>query len=186
LHSLAVHAFKRGRSEEAIHYFRLLDEVTSVRSAYRNKIDPEDWVYYGLALGATKHFDQARAVLEWVAEQRKDWGLPLVNIGNILVGKGQPQQAIEYFNRAVAVDPKYYLGYLNLGLTLNSANRKEEARKVLDDMERAVPDGNEKYFYAAMLAKALGDKDRAAQWYQRALASRPDWPEAQKGLQEVE
>lgn len=186
LRNLAVHAWERGRTENAAGYFRQLDELTRSHAYLRNMISPETWIFYGLALEATKRSDEALAIFEWVAAQRKDWGLPLVSIGNILVGKGQHQQAIEYFRRAMAVDPKYHVGYLNLGLILSGANRQEEARKVLDDMERAVPDGNDKYFAAAVLARALGDKPRAAQWYRRALAARPDWPEARKGLQEVE
>jgi protein O-mannosyl-transferase len=186
LRNLAIHASERGHNEEAVVYFRQLDELTKAHTTFRSGVSPEIWALYGLALEATKRSDEALGVFERVAAQRKDWGLPLVNIGNILVGKGQQLQAIEYYRRAVAIDPKYHPGYVNLGLALNSANRQEEARKVLGDMERAVPDGNDKYFAAAVLAKALGDKPRAAQWYRRALAARPDWPEARKGLQEVE
>lgn len=186
LRSLAVHIYERGRNEEAVGYFGQLDELTKVHATFKNSVSPEDLVRYGLALKATKRSDEARVVFERVAAQRRDWGLPLVNIGNILVDQGQRQQAIGYYRRAVAIDPKYPLGYLNLGLTLNGISLKDEARRVLDEMEREVPDGKDKYFYAAMLAKVLGDKFRAAQWYRRALASRPDWPEAKKGLQEVE
>ncbi len=104
------------------------------------------------------------------------------NLGLILAGRGQLDDAIVHYRKAVEVEPDYAAAHNNLGMALAARGQFGEAidefRKVLDIQPNFVPAHYN-------LGKALADSGQvqaAIASYQKALEIKPDYAEAHNNL----
>ena len=67
----------------------------------------------------------------------------LLNTGIALMNKKQPAAAIEYFDRAVALDATRYEGYYYRGLASIQAGKTKAAKPDLEKVIQLAPDSNE-------------------------------------------
>ncbi|HEY8132979.1 MAG TPA: tetratricopeptide repeat protein [Thermoanaerobaculia bacterium] len=67
----------------------------------------------------------------------------LLNTGIALMNKKQPAAAVEYFNRAIALDANKYDGYYYRGLALIQAGKAKQAKPDLEKVIQLAPDSNE-------------------------------------------
>jgi len=99
------------------------------------------------------------------------------NLGTVLVGRGEMEEAILHFSRAVEVKPDYAMAYFNRGTSHSSLGQLEQA---LQDFRRAIeldPRNAESYVNRALLLQARGDLEPALRDYRRALEIAP-WSHA--------
>jgi tetratricopeptide (TPR) repeat protein len=70
---------------------------------------------------------------EYVAslQQDADWPAANVNLGNLRLRQGRPDEAIALFERALALDPRFAGAYVNLADTYRQSARESDAEKTL-------------------------------------------------------
>jgi len=104
------------------------------------------------------------------------------NLGSILSGKGQMEEAIADFKKTLEIDPHYFEARNNLGNALLRLGRLDEA---LDQFRQAVaiaPDSATlDYNFGNALLEA-GQLDEAAVWFRKALDLQTNYPEAHNNL----
>lgn len=96
------------------------------------------------------------------------------NAGLSSYKNGDYEEAIQYFDEALAIDPKFRSAWAYKGLSLDYLGRNEE---MLIAFERAVevdPDYQEGYFYKGNALYKLGRYKEAIQEYDKSLEMEPD------------
>ncbi len=76
-------------------------------------------------------FEGGRSAYEAAARLAPQAPEPLVGLGEIALADGEPELAIEYLERAIALDPDYRCARYVLGLAYRAAGRQEEAQREL-------------------------------------------------------
>jgi tetratricopeptide (TPR) repeat protein len=100
------------------------------------------------------------------------------NRGNALQALSRYAQALESYDRALAIRPGDRQALNNRGVALHALNRDEEALASYDRALALRPDYAEAYNNRANALRALGREAEALASCERALAIRPDYPEA--------
>ncbi len=98
----------------------------------------------------------------------------LSNYGNILCAVNRHQEALAYYDRALALKPDDVLALTNRGATLNALGRREEALACYDRALALHPDYAPAYYNRGNTLKDLKRPAEALVCYDRALALRPD------------
>jgi len=96
------------------------------------------------------------------------------DLGGLLLGKGEFEEAQEQFELALKLDPKYALAYNNLGILYYE---HRDHVKALENFEKAValdPKNALAQHNLGALREAVGRLDEAVESYKRALALMPD------------
>ena len=104
------------------------------------------------------------------------------NLGSILSGKGQMDEAIADFQKTLAIDPNFIEARNNLGNALLRTGRLNEA---LDQFKQAVAiapgSATSDYNLGNALLQA-GRLEEAISWFHKALDNQADYPEAHNNL----
>ncbi len=104
------------------------------------------------------------------------------NLGTALVGRGQVEEAIAHYRKALEIQPDFVDAHYNLGLALAGGRQFEEAIA----QYRTVLDIQPGYLHAYnSLGNALasgGQFDEAIAQYRKALKVKPDYAEAHYNL----
>jgi Tfp pilus assembly protein PilF len=96
------------------------------------------------------------------------------NRGNAYITLGKYQQAIDDYNAAIRIDPRYAKAYVNRGLALTHIH---EYQKALHDFNTALDldiQDSSVYFNRGNVFKALGSYERALEDYTKALSLNPE------------
>ena len=104
--------------DEAIAQFQRAAELDS---DFRRLLD------LGIAYTFAARLDQAAEVYEKVLRLSPDLPVALHNLGNLALRRGDHAKAIDYFNRALAQQPKYLLAQIHLADSLKASGRFREA-----------------------------------------------------------
>lgn len=166
----AQDAIKRKEYKEAV---ALLRQVLAA--------DPKDYVVW-TELGTTlfKQGDRGEAEESYLGalQQKPTFLLALLNLGKLRMSEKKFDGAIEFFTRAVEVEPRsadanYYLGesYLQIKKGSKAVGYLEEALR-LDPIGKA-----EAHIRLGALYRGAGLKDKAVAEYEKFLAKKPDYPE---------
>ena len=111
----------------------------------------------------------------------KNW-FAHTNLGNALIGRGQVEEAIAHYRKALEINPDYALAHNNLGLTLASHGRFDEAlvhyRKALE----IRPDFAEAHNDLGLALADHGQVEKAIAQYRKALEINPDYADARYNL----
>jgi len=143
---------------------------------YRRHVDR------GLALIKARDFEAALEELKTAEEMKPDIPEALAAIGLCCREKGDVGQAIEYFEKALAIDPRHWPARNLYGVTLFRQGRHEEAMRhfaaaleiyPLDAVSRANTLSN-----MGAVEYARGNDARAGEYLERAVVAAPDFPEA--------
>jgi mono/diheme cytochrome c family protein len=103
------------------------------------------------------------------------------NLGTALAFGGALDAAIAAFQRALALSPDYALAHHNLGAVLLTRGDLAGAREHLLRSEQLDPGNPEVHLDVGRLYRKTGDP-RACGEFQRALADRPGWADAEREL----
>jgi len=95
----------------------------------------------------------------------------LDSYGFLLLNTGRPEESIEYFNRAIALEGIRYPRMLGwMGAAYAKMGERERAMEIIREFERRLPTdkGGSISFFTAAVYSALGDKQEALMWLNKA------------------
>ena len=96
--------------------------------------------------------------------------------------KSDYKKAIEYYNKALELEPDNIITHGRLGLALATVNRIDEAIEHCRIVLRASPDDIEMHCNVGILLERQGKTDEAIKAYRRALTINPEYTKAQQLL----
>ncbi|MBV9771625.1 MAG: tetratricopeptide repeat protein [Bryobacterales bacterium] len=106
-------------------------------------------------------------------------GRGLMNFGLTLMAKGDMAGALDYFKRALAYTPNYYLLEINLGIAEGQLGNDADAQRHFERALALAPQNALPYFYYARWLDARGRTGEALQRVERAVELNPSYPQAQ-------
>jgi tetratricopeptide (TPR) repeat protein len=151
------------------------------------------WVATALAVAAVGVF----AILTWrqsglyrdamtlyqaTLEKNQDCWMAHNNLGSLYVGENRTSEAIEHFQQAMRLNPKYPDVYSNLGVVFIQMNRPLEAIKNCEQALRLKPAYPEAQYNLGLALAHTGRLQEAIEHYQQALALTPYYPDAENDL----
>ena len=119
-----------------------------------------------------RQYDQATEQVQKALELDPNSSQALSTLGRAYVGKGKYKEATVVLERALSLYPTATYHLVDLGYAYALAGRGEDARKVLDKLnelskhEYVPPKGS------ATIYAALGEKDKAFEWLEKAYQDR--------------
>lgn len=136
----------------------------------------------GNTLEDTGYLAQARVLYERAVHIAPTLAKTHLNLGNVLLALGQPEDAFQAYSTAILHQPDSAAAHFNLGNAQVACKRLEDALKAYDKALALNPD-----FVDAMVAQGnvLGDLERfesAIISYQKALVIIPDYAEVHTNL----
>jgi tetratricopeptide (TPR) repeat protein len=141
-----------GRIDEAIKEHKLAQEL--------DPLTPIHTGWLGGLYCEAGQYDKAIEEAQKCIKMKNEYGLGWRIIGEGYAGKRMYKEAIEAHQKAAAINPdwKYVLGQ-----TYVLAGRKDEARKILAELQKEPPTAFSAHALASLYA-ALGDRDNAFKW----------------------
>ena len=100
------------------------------------------------------------------------------NRGLAFYKKGQLDQAIEDFNRAIALDPAFFKAYLNRGAAFVNRGQFDQANADFDEAIALHPSYPEAYNAKGSLFGMSGALDKAIEQFSKAIEINPDYSAA--------
>ena len=140
---------ERGRGVEAVPHYERVARWLEQYPALAPEVNADFHVWYGAALEARGDADGALAQYQRALQRRPEWIVPLRNIGQLLMTRARPRTRSACYRRAIAAEPTFAVGYVNLGLCLSRLSRRDEALEVLASFGTAVPESAENVYYRA-------------------------------------
>jgi tetratricopeptide (TPR) repeat protein/peroxiredoxin len=104
------------------------------------------------------------------------------NLGVIATREGRVGDSIQYFQKALRVNPHHLLSLDNLGNAYRLQKRWDDARRVLERALEVAPQDPEANYSLGMVFAQTDDTAKAYEYLQRALKARPVYPEALNNL----
>jgi tetratricopeptide (TPR) repeat protein len=104
------------------------------------------------------------------------------NLGILSAREGDAAVAIDFFQRALQIDPAHLIALVNLGNAYRQQKEWTEAKKALQRAFEVVPDDPEVNYSLGMVCAQLEESDRAEEYLKRAVSLRPVYPEALNNL----
>jgi tetratricopeptide (TPR) repeat protein len=170
--------FERGYPDYAEAFFRLAleDDSTSAEALYG----------VGSVYLQQKKNQQARESFERSIQLHANYPGTLPNawnnLGILSAREGNTAAAIEYFQRALQIDPAHPIALLNLGNAYRQQKDWEEAKRTLQKALELSPDDPEVSYSLGMVYAQVDDPARSYDFLKKALALRPIYPEALNNL----
>jgi len=111
----------------------------------------------------------------WLDVTRKspDNGRGLMNYGNTLMAKGNYQQALDYFDRARRLTPRYATLFINLAIAEGALDREGQAEQDFKEALRLAPENPNSYTYYARWLLAKNRATEAMGLLRKALELSP-------------
>jgi tetratricopeptide (TPR) repeat protein len=170
--------FERGYFEQAEVFFRqaVKDDPNSAEALYG----------LGSACLQQQKTNEARECFQRALQLRASYPGTVPNswnnLGILAAREGNFDLAIQYFRRALQIDPDHSIALRNLG---SAYRQKKDWTQAESALERAIalnPDDPEANYSLGMVYAQQNDTERAYDYLQKALASRPAYPEALNNL----
>ena len=156
----SIYLSEMGRHDEAIEEAKRGLESDPLSLEINNVLG---WVLY-LARRYDREIEQFQNLLEidqnyWAAH----W-----NLAHAYAGKGMYKIAIVEAQKAIELSGRNTATIATLGYIYALAERRYEARKVLDDLLELSKKEHVSSFYVALVYTCLGQKDQAFEWLEKA------------------
>ena len=156
----------QGHFDEAIIEIKRAEEL--------DPLSPRAKLMTGWMLYQTRHFEEAAAKVEQVNEMQPDFPQGLLHLGNHKIHTGEVAQAIEILQKSLQFWDSGLAKYM-LCFALVADGRREEAQKILDDFLSASETRHAKPYFIAMCYTALGENDKAFEWFEKAFEEQNEW-----------
>ncbi|TCD71584.1 hypothetical protein EIP91_007331 [Steccherinum ochraceum] len=165
-HAIREWVERNDRYKDAVQVFRVTNDIgdgvaqsenfqrlaeclmAMARSDTSGAIDPDIQIALAVLLNTSEEYDKARdCFLTALAVRPEDW-LLYNRVGATLANSGHPDQALEYYYRALELNPAYIRARFNLGISCINLRRYEEAAQhildalVLQDSDGVVSTGD--------------------------------------------
>ena len=154
-----------GRFDEALAEMKLAQEL--------DPLSIEKLIGIGEIHHANRDYDRAIEQFQKSLEMDPNSGFANWAIGRALIGKRAYPEAIEALRKAIALSGDSPDELVELARANALSGRKAEALKIVEDLKR--PSAEHRYVAPTSIGSiyaALGDKDQAFEWYERALRER--------------
>jgi tetratricopeptide (TPR) repeat protein len=176
--SLGSVFFERGYPETSETFFRraLQDDPASAEALYG----------LGSVYLQQQKLPEARQSFERVLKLHANYPGTIPNawnnLGILSAREGNTVEAIEFFQRALQIDPAHLIALLNLGNAYRQQKEWMEAKNALQRAFDVAPDDPEVNYSLGMVCAQLEESDRASEHLKRAVSLRPVYPEALNNL----
>ena len=124
----------------------------------------------GLCYQALQRKDDAvnafRQAIAWLGDAPTD-AIPFIDFGAFLVEDNQPEAAIPYLQKALAIAPPDSRAHIQLGKAYATLNRLPEAQTELETAEKLAPSDAPLHYILAQVYRKQGINDRAKQEFAR-------------------
>jgi tetratricopeptide (TPR) repeat protein len=176
--SLGSVLFERGYLEASETFFRraLQDDPASAEALYG----------LGSVYLQQQKLPEARESFEHVLKLQASYPGTIPNawnnLGILSAREGNSVAAIDFFQRALQIDPGHLIALLNLGNAYRQRKEWAEAKKTLERAFEVGPDDPEVNYSLGMVCAQLEESDRAYEFLKRAVELRPVYPEALNNL----
>ena len=135
-------------------------------------ISPFSRFHVGWTLVMARRFDAAIAEAEAGIELDAAYPLLHLGLGVGLTGLGRHEEGVEACRRATLPTPGEPLPLGYFGWALGLASRKQEARAILEDLERRRSQAYVGGMLLAVVSLGLGDHDQAISWLEQGAEER--------------
>lgn len=122
------------------------------------------------SLGRT---DEAVSAYHAAINLKRDYLDPYCNLGALYYRQHDDRAALEWFNRALELQPNHAVAHNNRGLVLQRLGRRDEARAAFEQARQLAPQYDDAYTNLASLLFAQGDLSAALECAQRAVELQP-------------
>jgi tetratricopeptide (TPR) repeat protein len=163
-HDYGFYLLSMGRVAEATEWAkkaRLLDPLSVTFAA------DLAWMPYFL-----RQYDEAIRALKEVETMEPDSPLAAVYLALTFQQKGQFEQAIAAAKRALELDAENYPALSTLAFVYGKAGRRDEAKRILNDLQAEAARRPVPAFHFMMINLGLGDTEQALMWLERAYQER--------------
>jgi tetratricopeptide (TPR) repeat protein len=151
-----------GRFDEAI------AELKNANEADRSR---PDTVFFGIILYQAGRYDEAIAVFQKALENGTDRGAAHLHLGELYLKQRKNQEALaEMLKARPLVNRPRQLA--RIGYVYAAAGKKDEAIKILEEMKGLTGERYDLGSYIASIYAALGNKEQAFAWLEKALDDR--------------
>ena len=171
----AVNLRDRGRVDEA--------QVVFEQATDRARASGEEAaaLYFEACLADLQNDHEREATLaRRAAELKPGSALIVTGMGTALGDLGRHEEAIEWFDKALAIDPDCVFALNDRGAALRNLGRYEEAIEWYDKALAIDPDCILALSNRGMALRGLGRYEEAIEWYDKALAIQPEHASAQR------
>lgn len=103
-------------------------------------------------------------------------------LGNALADRGQLQQAISCYYKAIVLNPRFIQSYHRLSEVLSKQNKHQEAIEFLKRGIESNPEDPETYYFLGQQLELLGKWESAVKIYSKVLQMEPQYPGASQKL----
>jgi TolB-like protein/DNA-binding winged helix-turn-helix (wHTH) protein/tetratricopeptide (TPR) repeat protein len=184
-HAYAELLMASGRDGEAVTEIKRAQELDPLLPALR--------VNVGMVYSCVGQHDAAIEQLRNTTELNPDYDLGYSGLGIAYLRKAMYPEAIANLEKALDMDkddPDVILDVVDLAYAYAAAGRKNEARKMLNELERAEASGR-KFGSQGLypIYFALGEKERGLEWLEKAYREKSEsllylrcWPEFDREL----
>lgn len=156
-------------------------EALLTRAAAVDPRSADAHMHRGFALDGMRRFEEARASFMQALALKPDDPLPLNSLANVCRSLGQPQEAIENYDRAIALNSNIPEFHYNRGLTLADLMRYEEALASFDRALALDPRNPATLNDRGNALCGLARLDEALASFDQAVALDPNFAEGHNG-----
>jgi tetratricopeptide (TPR) repeat protein len=176
--SLGILFFQRGYIEQAEGFFvqAVKDDPASAEALYGLG---SAYLHRQQTSSARDCFERAlRLHASYPGTPPNAWN----NLGILAASDGDTDHAIEYFQRALQIDPNHPIALQNLGNAYRQKKDWPEAKRFLEQALTLNANDPEANYSLGMVYAQQNDTARAYEYLQKAVAARPAYPEALNNL----
>jgi serine/threonine-protein kinase len=155
----------QGRTDEAIAHTKHAQELDSTSLIIGSHL--------GLVYFFAHRYDDSIAASQKAVQRDPTFFVARRYLGQAYAQKGSYEQAIAEFQRAASNDSP--LMRAELANTYGLAGRKEEAQKILADLQRLSSERYISPYSIALVYSGLGNKDETFNWLEQAYRGRADY-----------
>jgi hypothetical protein len=111
----------------------------------------------------------------WERAERDELTAPqLVDLGTMVFYKGFPKDSLQFYKRALDLDPNLYEAWFRLGLAEHTQNELDNARQAYRRCLKQRPGHGWCNFYLGLLEEQLGHSTNALEYYERSFKHAPE------------
>ena len=125
--------------------------------------------------------DSETLYAQTIAENPDCW-LAHNNLGLALAGRGEDDEALQHYRKALEINPDYVEAHVNLAVALTGRGRDDEVLQHYRKALRIKPGFAKAHNNLGVILAGRGEVDEAIRHYEKALEIEPDYVEAHSNL----